>query len=68
MSRARTTSARRTCAHRVIADSRKNPNEMNGDVWSWELDSARGDTLRFIFREPSFLPGREWRSTLVRAD
>jgi hypothetical protein len=50
------------------ADFRKNPNEMNGDVWNWELDSSHGDTLRFIFRDPPFLPGREWRSTLVRAD
>ena len=32
------------------------------------LDSVRGDTLRFVFREPPFLPGREWRSTLVRAE
>jgi hypothetical protein len=50
------------------ADFRKNPSEMTGEVWHWELDLARGDTLRFIFREPPFLPGRVWRSTLVRAD
>jgi hypothetical protein len=50
------------------ADFRKNPNEMTGEVWHWELDLARGDTLRFIFREPPFLPGRVWRTTLVRAD
>lgn len=49
-------------------DFRKNPNEMTGEVWRWELDWARGDTLRFIFREPPFLPGRAWRTTLVRAD
>ena len=50
------------------ADFRKNPNEMTGEVWHWELDSVRGDTLRFIFREPPFLPGRAWRTTLVRAN
>ena len=50
------------------ADFRKNPNEMTGEVWRWELDFVRGDTLRFIFREPPFLPGRAWRTTLVRAD
>ena len=50
------------------ADFRKNPNEMTGEVWPWELDSVRGDTLQFIFREPPFLPGRVWRTTLVRAD
>ena len=49
-------------------DFRKNPNEMTGEVWRWELDLVRGDTLRFIFREPPFLPGRVWRTTLVRAD
>jgi len=50
------------------ADFRKNPNEMTGEVWHWELDLVRGDTLRFVFREPPFLPGRLWRTTLVRAD
>lgn len=50
------------------ADFRKNPNEMTGEVWHWELDLVRGDTLRFIFREPPFLPGRMWRTTLVRVD
>lgn len=49
------------------ADFRKNPNEMTGEVWRWELDSVRGDTLRFTFRDPPFLPGRAWRTTLVRA-
>ena len=47
---------------------RKNPNGMTGEVWHWTLDLVRGDTLRFVFREPPFLPGREWRTTLVRAD
>ncbi|MGH7718743.1 MAG: hypothetical protein ACREON_07865 [Gemmatimonadaceae bacterium] len=50
------------------ADFRKNPNEMTGEIWHWELDHVRGDTLRFIFRQPPFLPGRDWRTTLVRAD
>lgn len=53
---------------RLRADFRKNPNEMTGEVWHWELDSARGDTLQSIFREPPFLPGREWRTTIVRAE
>lgn len=53
---------------RLRADFRKNPNEMTGELWHWELDAARGDTLRFIFREPPFMPGREWRTTLVRAE
>lgn len=50
------------------ADYRKNPNEMTGEAWQWQLEQARGDTLRFVFREPPFLPGRVWRTTLVRAD
>ena len=53
---------------RLRADFRKNPNEMTGEIWHWELDLVRGDTVRFIFREPPFLPGRVWRTTLVRAD
>lgn len=47
------------------ADLRKNPNEMTGDVWRWQAE-ARGDTLRLVFVDPPFLPGREWRVTLVR--
>lgn len=60
-----------TCDRRTFslrADLRKNPNEMTGEVWRWELDLVRGDTLRFIFRQPPFMPGRVWRTTLVRAD
>lgn len=53
---------------RLQADFRKNPNEMTGEAWSWELDTARGDTLRFIFRQPPFLPERDWRTTLVRVE
>lgn len=48
------------------ADLRKNPNEMTGHVWRWDVDMIRGDTIRFIFRDPPFLPGRDWRTTLVR--
>ena len=55
-------------ALRLQADYRKNPNEMTGDTWHWELEDARGDTLRFVFRDPPFLPGRVWRTTLVRAE
>ena len=48
------------------ADLRKNPNEMTGHVWRWSVDMIRGDTIRFIFSDPPFLPGRDWRTTLVR--
>lgn len=49
------------------ADYRKNPNEMNGASWRWDADVA-GDTIRFIFANPPFLPGRDWRLTLVRLE
>lgn len=49
------------------ADLRKNPNEMTGEVWRWQAE-ARGDTLRLVFVDPPFLPGREWRVTLVRVE
>ena len=48
-------------------DFRKNPNEMTGEVWRWETE-ASADTLRFIFKNPPFLPGRDWRLTLVRIE
>lgn len=49
------------------SDFRKNPNEMTGAVWRWETEAA-GDTLRFIFANPPFLPDRDWRLTVVRVD
>lgn len=49
------------------ADFRKNPNEMTGEVWRWEAD-VRGNTMRLVFANPPFLPGREWRTTLVRVE
>jgi hypothetical protein len=49
------------------ADFRKNPNEMTGVVWRWETKVV-GDTLRFVFSNPPFLPGRDWRLTVVRVD
>jgi len=49
------------------ADLRKNPNEMTGEVWRL-LAEPRGDTLRLVFVNPPFLPGREWRTTLVRIE
>ncbi len=49
------------------ADLRKNPNEMTGDLWRWQAE-ARGDTLRLVFVNPPFLPGREWRTILVRVE
>lgn len=50
-----------------FADYRKNPNEMNGAAWRWDGGVA-GDTIRFIFANPPFLPGRDWRLTLVRVE
>ena len=50
------------------ADLRKNPNEMTGEIWRWEVGLFRQDTVQFIFRNPPFLRGRDWRTTLVRAD
>jgi hypothetical protein len=49
------------------ADYRKHPNEMNGDVWELAVE-IQGDTLRLLFANPPFLPGREWRTTLVRIE
>ena len=49
------------------ADIRKNPNEMTGDFWRWRVES-KADTLRLYFDNPPFLPGREWRVTVVRAE
>lgn len=46
---------------------RKNPNEMTGEIWRWETKGT-GDTLRFIFANPPFLPGRDWRLTVVRVE
>ena len=48
------------------AELRKNPNEMNGHIWRWKLERFEKDTLQFIFENPPFLPGRDWRTTLVR--
>lgn len=49
------------------ADFRKNPNEMTGEVWRWEAEFA-SDTVRFVFMNPPFLPGHDWRLTLVRLE
>ena len=49
------------------ADLRKNPSEMTGEVWRWKVDAVTSDTLRFVFENPPFLPGRDWRTTLARA-
>jgi hypothetical protein len=48
------------------ADLRKNPSEMTGELWRWQA-AARGDTLSLVFVDPPFLPGQEWRVTLLRA-
>ena len=55
----------RTAALR--ADFRKNPNEMTGELWRWEAEAV-GDTLRFVFVKPPFLPDQDWRLTLVRVE
>jgi hypothetical protein len=48
---------------------RKNPNEMGmGGVWRWRLERVAGDTAVFMFTEPPFLPGGEWRTTLLRVE
>ena len=48
---------------------RKNPNEMGtGSTWRWQVERVAGDTLSFVFVDPPFLPGREWRTTLVRLE
>lgn len=49
------------------SDFRKNPNEMNGETWPWETE-VDGDTMRWVFANPPFLPGREWRVTVVRVE
>lgn len=52
---------------RLKADFRKNPNEMTGETWQWEAQ-LDGDTMRLVFANPPFLPGREWRVTVVRIE
>ena len=49
------------------ADFRKNPNEMTGETWQWGTE-MEGDTVRFVFVNPPFLPGREWRLTVKRIE
>jgi hypothetical protein len=49
------------------SEFRKNPNEMTGAIWRYETEAA-GDTIRFVFANPPFLPGRDWRLTVVRVD
>lgn len=49
------------------ADLRKNPNEMTGDFWRYQVE-IRADTMQLVFRNPPFLPGRDWRTVLVRAE
>lgn len=49
------------------ADFRKNPNEMNGDIWRLQAQ-LQGDRLQLVFVNPPFLPGREYRMTLVRVE
>lgn len=49
------------------ADLLKNPNEMTGEDWRWNAE-MRGDSLRLVFVNPPFLPGREWRMVVVRVE
>lgn len=51
----------------LSTDFRKNPNEMTGELWQWQAE-ALADTLRFVFENPPFLPGRHWRLTLIRVE
>lgn len=52
---------------RMKSDVQKNPNEMTGELWKWQVE-LRGDSLRLLFDNPPFLPGRQWRMTLVRLE
>lgn len=52
---------------RLQADFRKTPNEMTGETWQWETQLER-DRAQFVFVNPPFLPGREWRLTVVRVE
>jgi hypothetical protein len=51
----------------LVALVHKNPNEMDGKplTYTAELD---GNTLRMTIANPPFLPGREWRTVLTRAE
>lgn len=49
------------------AEFRKTPNEMTGEDWRLQVE-VEGSTLRLVFPNPPFLPGQEWRTTLVRAE
>jgi hypothetical protein len=49
------------------ADFRKNPNEMNGDIWRLQAQ-LQGDRLQLVFVNPPFLPGGEYRMVLVRVE
>lgn len=49
------------------ADLRKNPNEMTGETWRWDVQ-IEGETMRLVFANPPFLPGREWRVTVTRVE
>lgn len=49
------------------AEFRKNPNEMTGE--DWRLDAQfEGQAVHLTLANPPFLPGRDWRTTLVRAE
>ncbi|MGI9075891.1 MAG: hypothetical protein ACR2G6_01005 [Gemmatimonadaceae bacterium] len=44
---------------------RRNPNEMTGLPLRYQLERS-ADTLRLTIVNPPFLPGREWRTVLIR--
>jgi hypothetical protein len=52
---------------RLVALVHKNPNEMDGTplTYTAELD---GNLLRLTIANPPFLPGREWRTVLMRVE
>jgi hypothetical protein len=45
----------------------KNPNEMAGEPLRYAVE-VDGNRLTMVIVDPPFLPGREWRMTLVRVD
>ena len=40
---------------------------MTRETWLWETQRD-GDTMRLVFTNPPFLPGREWRVTVTRIE
>jgi Lipocalin-like domain len=45
----------------------KNPNEMTGKHLTYKIKIER-NKLQFTITDPPFLPGREWRTNLIRVE